>query len=130
MNRLIAFLNRHIDYPAAVAGAFVLGSIVFWINLDAGWEGATVAASKQAVYTFFAGGFMVRLNERLALALEPALLAIPAGVLCAGGLAVTLTFIVHSIRGTPEPLNSTVPTMVLCVFGFAFLGMRARYLRN
>tara|TARA_B100001540_G_scaffold227182_1_gene201387 strand:+ start:2440 stop:2886 length:447 start_codon:yes stop_codon:yes gene_type:complete len=123
------FLDRHIDYRAAVAGALLLGAIVFRVNLDHGWVAAAVAAAKQATYTFFAGGYMVRLNERIALALEPALLAVPAGILGAGGLAVGLTYLVHSVRGTPEPFNSTLPTIVLASAGFCFLGLRARHLR-
>jgi hypothetical protein len=119
-------LDKHIDYPAAIAGACVLGSIVFAINYDHGWNNALVAATKQATYTFFAGGFMVRLNERIALALNPAVIAVPAGMLCAGALAVSLTYLVHSLRGTPEPLNSTLPTLLLLVPGFIFLGIRAR----
>lgn len=130
LKRLKAFLDRHIDYRGAVAGALVLGGVVFCINLDHGGSAAFVAAAKQGTYTFFAGGYMVRLNERIALAVEPALLAVPAGVLCAGGLAVLLTYLVHSARGTPEPVNSTLPTLVLAGFGFAFLGVRARRLRN
>jgi hypothetical protein len=124
--RFRTFLDKHIDYPAAVAGAIVLGSIVFVINYDHGWNNAVLAAGKQAIYTFFAGGYMVRLNERIALALNPAIVAVPAGVLCAGGLAVSLTYLVHSLKGTPEPLNSTVPTMVLALLGFTFLGVWAR----
>ena len=123
------FLDQHSDYRAAVAGALVLGSIVFWVNLDHGWPAAAVAAAKQGTYTFFAGGYMVRLNERIALALEPALLAVPAGMLGAGGLAVGLTYLVHSARGTPEPFNSTLPTIILASAGFCFLGLRARRLR-
>jgi hypothetical protein len=125
-NNIRSFLDKHIDYPAAVAGAIVLGSIVLVINIDHGWDNALTAAGKQATYTFFAGGYMVRLNERIALALNPAFFAVPAGTLCAGGLAVSLTYLVHSMRGTPEPLNSTIPTMLLALLGFTFLGIRAR----
>lgn len=127
--RIKAFLDRHIDYRGAIAGAIILGSIVLVINLEHGWAGALVAAGKQATYTFFAGGYMVRLNERIALALEPAVLAVSAGIAGAGGLAVALTFIVHSARGTPEPVNSTLPTLALASVGFLLLGIRARRLR-
>lgn len=130
LRQIKAFLDRHIDYRGAIAGAAVLGSIVLYVNIDHGWGPALVAAGKQATYTFFAGGYMVRLNERIALALESGLLAVPAGMFCAGGLAVSLTYLVHSMRGTPEPLNSTVPTLVLALFGFAFLGIRARTARG
>jgi len=128
--RTRAFLDKHIDYPAAIAGATVLGAIVFVINSDHGWHSALVAAGKQATYTFFAGGYMVRLNERIALALDPAFLAVIAGMLCSGTLAISLTYLVHSLRGTPEPLNSTLPTLVLLVPAFIFLGIRARYRRS
>lgn len=130
LKRIKSFLDRHIDYRGAVTGALVLGSIVFYINMDHGLQSALVAASKQATYTFFAGGYMVRLNERLALALEPAALGVGAGMFGAGGLASGLTFLVHSARGTPEPLNSTLPTLILATFGFAFLGIRARRART
>lgn len=126
LGRVRAFLDRNIDYPAAIAGAILLGTIVFFINYDHGWNSAMVAAAKQATYTFFAGGFMVRLNERIALALEPAVAAVSAAVLCSGTLAVGLTYLVHNLRGTPEPLNSTLPTLLLLVPGFVFLGLRAR----
>jgi len=124
--RFKSFLDRHIDYRGAVAGALVLGGIVFYINLDHGWSSASVAALKQGTYTFFAGGYMMRLNERIALALNPGIIAVPAGVLGAGGLAVVLTYLVHSMRGTPEPFNSTLPTIVLAGFGFTLLGWWAR----
>ena len=73
---------------------------------------------------------MVRLNERIALALNPAIVAVPAGMVCAGGLAVSLTYLVYSLKGTPEPLNSTIPTMLLISIAFLFLGARARDKRS
>jgi len=123
---LKAFLDRHIDYRGAVAGALVLGGLVLYINLAHGWHDALVAAGKQAVYTFLAGGYMMRLNERIALACNPGIVAVPLGVACAGGLATALTYLVHSMKGTPEPLNSTLPTVAVVVFGFTFLGVMAR----
>ena len=70
---------------------------------------------------------MVRLNERLALSINPAAAGVIMGVACSGALAVILTYCVHSLRGTPEPLYSTLPTLTLVVPGFVFLGVRARY---
>lgn len=127
LRSLKAFLDRHIDYRGAVAGALILGSVVYYVNHDHGAAGATTAALKQATYTFFAGGYMMRLNERICLAVNPAALGVLAGMLGAGGLAVTLTFILHSLRGTPEPFHSTVPTILLVCFGFTLLGTWTRY---
>lgn len=125
--RVRAFLDRHIDYPAALAGAVVLGSLVFAVNYGHGCNQALIAAAKQAIYTFFAGGALVRLNERLALSINPAAAGVIIGFACSGALAVILTYCVHSLRGTPEPLYSTLPTLTLVVPGFVFLGVRARY---
>ena len=46
--RVRAFMDRHIDYPAALAGAVVLGSLVFAVNYGHGWNEALIAAAKQA----------------------------------------------------------------------------------
>jgi len=127
LQQLKAFLDKHIDYRGAVAGATILGLVVFWLNYDHGMAGATTAALKQATYTFFAGGYMMRLNERLSLAFNPAPLGVLAGVLGAGSLAVMLTYFLHSLRGTPEPFHSTLPTIVLVTFGFTALGCWNRY---
>jgi len=121
------FLDKHVDYSGAVAGAIILGSIVLIINFEHGWEKALLAAGKQGAYTLIAGGYMVRFNERIALAFNRAYVALPAGVLGAGGLAVSLTLILHNLKGTPEPLNSTIPTIVVVLVGFPVLGAKARY---
>jgi len=41
-------------------------------------------------------------------------------------VAVGLTFLVHSLKGTPEPLLSTLPTALIGPPGFLVLGWRAR----
>jgi len=84
--RLRAFMDTHIDYPVAIAGATVLGSIVFIINYDYGCSSALLAAGKQATYMFFAGGYMVRLNQRLALSSRPAIVRCVLSMLGTGAV--------------------------------------------
>ena len=54
--RVRAFMDRHIDYPAALAGAVVLGSLVFAVNYGHGWNEALIAAAKQATLYLLRGG--------------------------------------------------------------------------
>jgi hypothetical protein len=107
------FLKRHIDFGMAWKGALFLGVVVFGINyLEHGAWAALPAALKQATYTYFVAGFITRLGENLAVRLEPAVLALFAAVVVPSTIAISLTFGLHSLRGTPEPLYSTLPTVV------------------
>jgi hypothetical protein len=126
LKRLWSTLGAHIDARGAIVGAALLAAIVFWLNRSHGAPSAATAALKQATYTFFVAGFIVRNNERLALKwAEPVVaMAVATGVSCC--LAVGLTFLVHSLKGTPEPLLSTLPTALLGPPGFLVLAWRAR----
>ena len=124
-NSWIAAFRARIDLRTATAGAVVMASAVFWVNSDHGTFAAAIAAAKQATYTFFFAGFVSRNNERLATA-GPAWRAVPKAVLVSSAMAVTFTFILHSLRGTPDPFHSTLVTVVAAPPGFAFLAWRSR----
>ena len=126
LKRIRETLDANIDYGGAIIGATLLGAIVFGLNRSHGASLAATAALKQATYTFFVAGFIVKNNERLALKL-----ATPAGSLLLASsvstcLAVGLTFLVHSLKGTPEPILSTLPTALMGPPGFLVLAWRAR----
>ena len=109
-----------------LAGAIVLGTIVFIINFDHGFFPALTASAKQAAYTLLAGGLMMRLTENIASSFSKEWLAILLATFIPSIIAVTLTYGVHSLKGTPEPLNSTIPTMVMAPFGFLWWAVRKR----
>ena len=119
-----AFMDKYINYRMAVAGALFLGITVFVINYPHGVTQALIAAAKQATYTFFAAGFITRYSENLALKLDNRALSLLLAILVPSCIAVGLTFIVHSLKGTPEPLHSTLPTVVTAPLGFAIVGRR------
>lgn len=121
-----AWLSRHINYRMAFAGAGVLGTVVFAINLAHGIPLALIAAGKQALYTFLVAGFITRNNERLARRGNHGLLALVVAVTVSSLLAIGLTFCVHSLKGTPEPWLSTLPTVLMAPPGFLLLAWRAR----
>ena len=119
-------LGAHIDYRGAIVGATLLGAIVFWLNRSHGASPAATAALKQATYTFFVAGFIVKNNERLALKRPEPVVSLVVAVTVSSCLAVGLTFFVHSLKGTPEPLLSTLPTALIGPPGFLVLAWRAR----
>ncbi len=123
--RVKTILDANIDYGGAVVSATALGLIVFWLNRQHGAALASSAALKQATYTFFAAGFILKNNLRLALKWADR----PTGVLRAASvssaIAIGLTFLVHSVKGTAEPLLSTLPTALLGPPTFLLVAWRA-----
>ncbi len=101
-----------------IGGGLAMGIIVFFINWDHGIGMGLIAATKQSIYTFLAGGMMMRLTENIASYFSNRLQAVFLAVLVPTVIAITLTYIVHTAKGTPEPLNSTIPTMILAPIGF------------
>ena len=118
--------NKYFDPKMGFGGGLFLATIVFFINSDHGVSEALIAALKQGLYTFLAGGTMMRISENLSIRFKPASLSILAAVIIPTLMAVTFTFIIHSAKGTPEPLNSTIPTMVFAPFGFLWWALRKR----
>jgi len=107
-------------------GGLFLAIIVFFINIDHGTTGASLAALKQGLYTFLAGGTMMRISENLSMKFKHQVISIFMAVLIPSALAVGFTYIVHSAKGTPEPLNSTIPTMVFAPLGFLWWALKKR----
>jgi len=70
------------------------------------------------------GSLVMRLCTRLALHGAPN--AFAAAVLVPSLVTVGATLVVHSVRGTPEPLLSTLPAAVLAPATFAVWARRVR----
>ncbi len=124
MPRLNELVTRVLDLRMAFAGAALMGSAVFAVNASHGAGPALVAAAKQATYTFFFAGMVMRLCERLSTSLEGRALAVTVATLIPSIMAVSLTFGVHSLRGTPDPVASTVPTLLLGPPSFLIWALR------
>ena len=112
------------DLPIACLGALVMGGLVGWVNAEHGLEAAGTAALKQGVYTFFVAGLVVQLCRWLAARDVPLAMAISLAVTVPTMLTVMLVYTLHSAKGTPEPLNSTVPVVVMSLISFSFFTWR------
>lgn len=118
--------NKYFDPKMGMAGAVVLGTIVFTINFDHGVINALIASVKQAFCTLLAGGFMMRITENISASVPNNRLALVLATLIPSIIATLLTFLLHSLKGTPEPINSTIPTMLLAPPGFLWWAVRKR----
>lgn len=123
-----AFILKYVDVSTAWKAALFLGIVVYAINFSHGALAALPAALKQAVYTLLASGFIVRLCENLITRVKPMVIAWPLAILVPTLVAVGLTYLVHSLKGTPEPFYSTLPTLL--VTPPAFAGWAWRCLKN
>jgi hypothetical protein len=108
-------VRKFIDVKIAVSGAIVMGGIVFCINYSATHEltGSLTAALKQGTYTFFFGGILMKSCELLATGIQRRKLAILASVFIPSVFTLLLTYGMHSMKGTPKPFESTLPTLII-----------------
>ncbi len=120
----MCFSRRFIDIPTAIAGAIIMGVIVGFINRKFGLWPASTAAMKQAAYTFFFGGAMTKLLYVVESKMPGKWISIILSSLIVTSITVMLVYAVHSMKGTPRPLESTIPTVLLAPFGFGFLAYR------
>lgn len=118
--------KKLINIKMASIGALIMGFIVFYINLDHGVLLASTAGMKQAVYTFFMGGILLRILETIAIKIENPYIAIPTAVLVTSVLTICLVYSVHSMKGTPKPFESTIPTILTAPIGFLIVAARGR----
>jgi hypothetical protein len=126
INRILNFTGRYIDYPSALAGALIMALIVGFINRKFGIWPAFTSAIKQAVYTFFFGGILIRFLYILVLSIRGKIISILISVSVITIVTVVLVYLVHSLKGTPMPFESTLPTAILAPFGFSFLAYRKK----
>jgi hypothetical protein len=120
------FISRFINLRMGIAGAIIMGGIVWFINMSAGWWPATTAALKQAAYTFLLGGILIKILDTLVMKIQNKYLAILTATLTVSLVTITLVYIVHSMKGTPRPMESTLPTIFMAPPGFLALAIRRR----
>ncbi len=108
-------LNRYFDYKIGIAGAMVMGIVVFCINYFITYItfDSMTASIKQAFYTFFLGGFFMKGTEYIALYFKKYRLAIFLAVVIPSSISLLLTYGMHLFKGTPAPLASTIPTLAI-----------------
>lgn len=59
------------------------------------------------------GGIFMKGCENLATKIKNRTLAIVASVIIPSALILLLTYTIHNFKGTPKPLESTIPTILI-----------------
>ena len=128
LKQLIKYGRKYIDYRMGIYGAIVMATIVFGINYYGTQNtfGATTAALKQGTYTFFFGGVIMRMSERLATEVGKRTLALILACVVPSMVSLTLTFGMHNLKGTPKPLASTIPTAIFVIPSTLIWGLMNR----
>lgn len=111
-------------------GAVIMAVIVWQINADQGVWPAMVAALKQGAYTLLCGGALIRMLENLVVRIEPHALALFVATGFTSFVTIALIYGVHNLKGTPYPLESTIPTIITAPFGFFLLAYRKRRIKR
>lgn len=124
--KAIYISKKFIDLPSAVAGSIFMGLIVFFINYRYGAWPATTAALKQAAYTFIFGGVIIRLLYGMVKNIPGKITGLVLPVIITSILTISLVYLLHSLKGTPLPVQSTLPTVFLAPPGFFFLALRKK----
>jgi len=128
VRRAYDFGKKYVDYRIGVSGAIIMGGIVFGVNYYDTHElsGSTTAALKQGGYTFLFGGAVMRGCEYLATKINKKAKALAASIIIPSILSISLTYGIHNLKGTPNPEESTLPTILTIIPGTAFWGHRKR----
>lgn len=113
------------DLPMACLGAVVSGSLVGWINIDHGLLPALIAALKQASYAFVATGLIVQLCRWLNRRPVPRVQAVGMAITLPLLLTMTMLYLLHSLKGTPEPVTSIIPGTVLTLIGLVLVSWQS-----
>ncbi len=119
-------ISRFINIRMGFAGALIMGAIVWFINMGYGWWPATTAALKQAAYTFLFGGILIKILDTIASRIRNRYIAVISATLFVSVITIILVYIVHNLKGTPRPFESTLPTIIMAPPGFLALAIRKR----
>lgn len=126
MKKIFNFFRNVIDIRLGIIGAIFMGSVVAYINSDSGILLASVAASKQALYTFFIGGVIIKILDITVNGIQGKFLAYFTSILLATFLTTSLVYLVHIMKGTPKPFESTIATIILAPPGYIYLAYYKR----
>lgn len=128
MSKFLSFIREYIDLKMGLAGAVVMAILVYYINYIGTHDtlGSSTAAIKQGFYTFLFGGVIMRSSEHLAVKISQKTLALVAACMIPSTVSLILTFGLHSLKGTPEPLQSTLVTAVFVIPSTAVWGYMKR----
>jgi hypothetical protein len=110
--------KQHVNYKMGLIGGGVGGAIAFAANHEHGFWPATFAFGKQFLYVTFAGGFNLKLCEKMAKRFDSRTLSVGASTIAPMATAAAIMYGVHKLGGTP---NAEYTTALVSALNFPFL---------
>lgn len=120
------FWKENFDPKRGMFGGLVMGFTIFLINANHGIWLALSAMVKQGIFTFTFGGVFVKMAENFSLRYKKRGVAYFTAAFIPAGLSILTTYALHSLKGTPEPFNSTLPAILTAPPAFAVWGYKTR----
>jgi hypothetical protein len=106
------------DVKSAIIGALLMGTLIGLINSGHGLTPALTAAAKQGAYTFFFAGLIMQYCRWLSARKLEKHFAIALATIWPTIITIVLVYTLHSFKGTPEPVLSSIPPGVIGMISF------------
>ena len=103
-----------------------MGSAVYYVNSNYGFQLSIIAAMKQFTYSFFLSGFLAKMAENITVSIKDKRKAIMTAVVSISLFTSIMVYILHSFKGTPEPFYSSIPTIVTSPFALFYVALKKR----
>ena len=123
---LFKFVYRNINLKMGAIGGVLMGSVAYYPNLSYGFDVAIIPALKQFVYTLIVGGSLVRITERISVSMPQRGLSIFLAFMTPTAITAVLITSIHVLKGTPNPLETILYTVLAAPPGFIFVAFYTR----
>lgn len=104
--------SKYFDFKMGMLGALFMGTVIYHINSRYGVDQAYIAAIKEGSKSLMIGGITMKLCENISTAYENKKISKFVAVAIPTVISVGTTYLIHSLDGTPKPVESTLPSVM------------------
>lgn len=123
IQKIITWLNRHINFLMGSLSGIITGTIVFFINYEHGFEPALYSFFKQFFFNLLIGGFNIRVCEKITLLIQHKNTAIIFASIIPSVQAFIILYSIHYFGNTPKPEASTYWQFGANIIVFFFMAL-------
>ena len=133
MDSIWLFFKKSFNFKMGVVGGFCMGIAVFYINYyykSFELNISLITSIKQFFYTLLLGGFFIKACEILSLKYKSCFKSLFLAILLPSIDTIILTYCIHLVKGTPDPIISTFPTFLAGPSAYIFWSIKTRWKYN
>ncbi len=126
---ILKFIYKSVNWKLGAIGGVLMGSVAYYINRNSGFDAAMVPALKQFFYTLLVGGSLVKVTQKISVALKHKYLSIFLAILTPTVITAVLISAIHLFKGTPNPYETIFYTVLAAPPGVILIAIvtRQRY---